>query len=110
SSLVCGAWVSSSRERLLSCAAYPVVISTPLAAPAALTVLVPPSSTDARQGASCTAAMLPPVSAQFPVGLPRMFWIFLPRKNAMLRIMISEAFFAAAISAVGGFRSADHGS
>ena len=51
--------------------------------------------------------MLPPVSAQFPVGLPRMFWIFLPRKNAMLRIMMSEAFFAAAISAVVEFGSAD---
>ena len=59
------------------------------------------------RGASCTAAMLPPDSAQLPVGLPRMFWIFLPRKDAILRIMISEEFFAAAISAVVEFGSAE---
>lgn len=53
------------------------------------------------------AAMLPPDSAQLPVGLPRMFWIFLPRKDAILRIMISEEFFAAAISAVVEFGSAE---
>ena len=97
----------SSRGTVLSWAAVTVVISTARVAPAVFTLRMPPIWTPTVHVAANGTIRSGPVCAHAAVGLPRIVSTLRPMKFAMGVLMITAAFFAAAISAVVEFGAAE---